>query len=914
MTTDKDKILGLSAQEVTTSRLQHGTNELSKKKPKSFFKSLLSNFADPMVGILIVALIINIILLLVNIANFQMSELLEPIGIAFAILIAVTVSTISEFGSESAFKKLQEEASRIDCRVKRDGRTLVIPVSEVVIGDIVILQSGDKIPADGMLAYGSLEVDQSALNGESKEAKKYFSLNTASSKKEDGDFLNPLLLFCGTVVTSGEALIRVTAIGDNTFYGKLAQDLKEAPPESPLKTKLRRLAKVISKVGYIGAALAAVSFLFHALIIQNNFNPDYIRAAVTDFSTLFPILLSAITLATTIIVMAVPEGLPMMITVVLSSNMRRMLKDKVLVRKLGGIETAGSMNILFTDKTGTLTIGKPVVTTLITGDGIMLTADYFDKNRGVTAREFSPYYLDILSLSLTKNNAAEIVGGIATGGNLTDRSLLNFASTLPFSPPGAIVKKSIPFNSSAKFMAAKISGGTADNSWLIKGAPEKLMSACTKAFDKDGKIVPFAAKDKVLGHIKDLAGRAIRVLALAVSHGEIDERGHFSDLVFAGLVGVRDEIRPEAVEGVKKVQGAGIQVVMITGDAKDTATAVALETGILSKDAGKNLVYTSDELNALSDEELKLKLPYLRVVARALPSDKSRLVRVSQSVNLVVGMTGDGVNDAPALKKADIGFAMGSGTEVAKEAGDVVILDDNINSIAQAVSYGRTIFKSIRKFIIFQLTSNIGAIGISIIAPLLGLREPITVIQILWMNLIMDSLAGLAFAGEKPKARYMQEAPKRRDEPIINRYMLNQIVIGGIATAAISFVFLSTNFINTFFARTSYGYLTGDYFFLYHRAGFFAMFMFLALFNTLNVRTHEINLFKGLKENKPFLLIIGGVMLVQVFITYFGGSIFRTQSLEFRHFITALALAAAIIPIDLIRKLILKGLKKQGGA
>jgi len=910
---EKDKIIGLNDQEIKTSRLQHGTNELSKKKSKSFFRSLLSNFADPMVGILIVALVINIILLLVNIANFEVSNLLEPVGVAFAIMIAVVVSTVSEFGSEAAFKKLLDEASRTACRVKRIDGTMVVPVGEVVVGDIIILQAGDKIPADGILVYGSLEVDQSALNGESQEAKKYIINRTAT--KEQGDFLNPLLLFSGTVVTSGEALMRVSSVGDSTFYGKLAQGLQENPPESPLKHKLRKLAKSISKVGYIGAALAALSYISYVVFISNTI--------ISGFSAWLQVVINAVSIAAAIIVMAVPEGLPMMITVVLSSNMRRMLRDKVLVRKLGGIETAGSMNILFTDKTGTLTIGKPVATSFVMGDGKLIEADYFCKSMGATVgvkeggrpyRDFSSYFLDILSLSLSINNAAEMVDGAATGGNLTDRSLLNFVHQLPFGTPSVKAIKSIPFNSVQKFMATKVSGSVVDGSWLIKGAPERIMNACNKAYDKDGRIVDFAGKAAVQNHIRDLAGRAIRVLALAVSHNEIIEGKEFDSLIFVGLVGVRDEIRAEAIDGVAKVKGAGIQVVMITGDAKNTATAVARETGILDK-SGDNLIYTSEELNALSDEELSKRLPNLRVVARALPGDKSRLVKIAQGINLVVGMTGDGVNDAPALKKADIGFAMGSGTEVAKEAGDVVILDDNINSIAGAILYGRTIYKSIRKFIIFQMTSNIGAITLSILAPLLGIASPITVIQILWMNIIMDSLAGLAFAGEKPKARYNLEPPKRRDEPIINKYMLNQIIIGGLATAALAFIFLKSGIISNFFAQSAQGgYLTGDYFFNYHRAGFFAMFMFMALFNTLNVRTHEINILRGLKENKPFILIIGGVMLVQVFITYFGGNIFRTQPLALRHFMAALAIAAVIIPIDLVRKLILKMMKKQGGA
>jgi len=322
----------------------------------------------------------------------------------------------------------------------------------------------------------------------------------------------------------------------------------------------------------------------------------------------------------------------------------------------------------------------------------------------------------------------------------------------------------------------------------------------------------------------------------------------------------------------------------------------------LSKQEG--LVLTSDEMARLSDKELSEKLPQLRVVARALPSDKSRLVKIAQGLNLVTGMTGDGVNDAPALKKADIGFAMGSGTEVAKEAGDVVILDDNIMSISRAVSYGRTIFKSIRKFIIFQMTSNLGAIAVSIIAPLLGVRAPITVIQILWMNLIMDALAGIAFAGERPRAKYMREKPKRRDEGIINRYMLNQMLVGSFAAAAICLWFLFSPFVGGLFEGRDNAYFM---------AAFFLLFMFLALFNTLNVRTHEVNLLSYLSGNKQFLFIIGGVMAIQVFLTYFGGSIFRTQPIHIGHFALAIGLALLIIPIDILRKLILKKLNKPVG-
>ncbi|MCL2821683.1 MAG: cation-transporting P-type ATPase [Firmicutes bacterium] len=954
-------IRGLSEEEVAHSALTYGTNQLSQKKRKSFFASLLSNFSDPMILILTVALLVNVGLLIVQIVSegFEFSQLLEPIGIAFAVLIAVVVSTVSEYGSESAFKKLSQEASKIFCRVKREAGTQKLPISQIVVGDIVILQSGDKIPADGIIVSGKIEVDQSSLNGESEEAKKNALGRQESEKKEEGDFLNPLLLFGGTVVTSGECLMRVTSVGDKTFYGKLATELQENPPDSPLKAKLKKLAKSISVFGYTGAALAAVAYLFNAVLLQNNFDPVQIGQSFNSASQVISLVTRTVTLAVTIIVMAVPEGLPMMITVVLSSNMRRMLKDKVLVRKLSGIETAGSMNILFTDKTGTLTMGKPEVVCVVTGEG----KKYQTKDKSdLKGQDLSGQYLDVLSLSLAANNGAEVVEGRVEGGNLTDRALLNFAQKITV--PAYQKLSVIPFNSAEKYMATQIilsgpsqlligfSNGknnfaqintgqtkplngsnlikngdsafdpTAGTTlWLVKGAPEKILNSCNFLLDKQGKIVPLTGKEILKKSVADLGKKAIRVLALAISFDTIVEGKPFSQLCFVSLMGIRDSIREEAVIGVGQVKSAGIQVVMMTGDALDTAVAVALDTGILSKDFNqislkdnKELVITSDQMAQLSDEQLSRMLPDLRVVARSLPQDKSRLVKIAQSLNLVTGMTGDGVNDAPALKKADIGFGMGSGTEVAKEASDVVILDDNILSIAKAVSYGRTIFKSIRKFIIFQLSSNIAAIFISIVAPFIGRSYPITVIQILWMNLIMDTLAGLAFAGEKPRQKYMQEPPKKRTEGIINKYMFSQILVGGAFTAAVSIWFLTSNWLKDVFEVTNGVIVTGGATFeLYYMAAFFVLFMFMAFFNTLNVRTHELNLLRNLKSNKVFIFIIASVMAVQVFVTYFGGEVFRTTPLWIGHFAIVLALSLTIIPIDLLRKLILKKLKAPMG-
>ena len=417
--------------------------------------------------------------------------------------------------------------------------------------------------------------------------------------------------------------------------------------------------------------------------------------------------------------------------------------------------------------------------------------------------------------------------------------------------------------------------------------------------------MPMLSQQLLQGRWAEMTRDAMRVLALAVSETPVDESGQFSRLILIGLVGIRDEIRPEARAAIRQVQGAGVQVVMITGDNRETAAAIAREAGLIPAD-GKtdDAILTSGELAGMSDDQVKKRLPRLRVVARALPTDKSRLVRIAQGSELVVGMTGDGINDAPALKKADVGFAMGSGTEVAKEAGDIVILNDNFASIARAILYGRTIFKSIRKFIIFQLTMNLCAVGISIIGPFIGIDTPVTVIQMLWINIIMDTLAGLAFAGEPPLEEYMREPPKRRDEPVLNRYMIHQILCMGIFTIALCVLFLKLPIIRPLFRYAN------DY--IYLMTAFFALFIFTGIFNSFNARTHRVNLFAHLHKNPLFIVIMILVAVVQLLLIYFGGSLFRTAGLTFRELRTVLLIAFLVIPADCVRKLVLRLAGRKG--
>lgn len=900
------KQFGLTDSQAEESRKKHGDNSMTEQASESFWDKLKGNLGDPMIKILIVALLINVVLAILGLTGVIKEgapEWYEPIGIFVAIALATLVSTFSEYRNENAFQKLQEEASRIMCKVYRNGVISEVAINDIVVGDAILLQSGDKVPADGILIDGDIKVDQSVLNGESREAKKIAVPDGWKDTDESLNFDNEYKVFRGSVVCSGNAVMEVTVVGDKSVYGKIASELQvEDDRETPLKLKLGKLADGISKFGYIGGIAIAVAMLVRTFF----FDPDFSFMVDNAFNTIGVIeaVINAVMLAVIIIVMAVPEGLPLMIAIVSAQNMGKMLKDNVLVRKVAGIETAGSLNILFSDKTGTITKGKLEAVTFING------ALHESKTFGEVGGKLK----DILSLSIHKNTLSIISGEgkdmKVIGGNATERAILGFAAG---STCNADVKAvgNIPFNSTNKYSATQVTGEY--NLSLIKGAPEKILRRCSHYWDENGEKQPFDMTE-LNKQIDELANRAIRVLAIATSEDALGEESlpDSDNWTLVGVVGIRDEVRPESVTAIAEVKGAGVQVVMITGDRKETAVAIAKDAGLLEKDS--DIVLTSDELAKLSDEEIKQKLPNIRVIARALPSDKSRLVRLAQELDLVAGMTGDGVNDSPALKKADVGFAMGGGTEVAKEASDIVILDDNFNSIDKAILYGRTIFNSIRKFIVFQLTINISAVLISFICPLIGLENPLSVIQILWVNLVMDTLAALAFGGEPALHRFMKEKPKRRTEHIISRNMMSQIITGSAWTFVLSLALLvlgnypsdgMSHLESWGFVRSATGSaleLDGAHAILH--TAYFAFFIFIAVFNAFNARTDRMNLFDNLKQNKGFLIVFGIIAAVQIIMTYVGGDILNGWGLNLTEWLVVLVMAISIIPIDLIRKAI----------
>lgn len=837
---------GLSKEEVAKERSKNGSNELESHNNNSFFKLLLETLGDPIIRILLIALAVKTLFL------FKNFDWYETIGILIAILLASFISSISEYGSEAAFKKLQEESSKIKTKVLRSGKIEEISIEEVVTRDIVILETGDKVPADGEVLEGSFLVDESMLNGEKKER-----------KKKIGDEL-----YRGSVIYQNKGKMRVTKVGKNTIYGSIAKEISEKEPNSPLKTRLTQFAKVISKIGYFGAILVSLSYLFKVIILDNSFNVDKILCTLTNFNLMADYLIYALTLSVTIIVVAVPEGLPVMITLVLSSNMKRMLKDKVLVRKLVGIETSGSLNVLLTDKTGTLTKGELEVTEIFSGD--------LQGFKNKKTLEIHSKYLNELIKCTYYNNESIITDGNIIGGNSTDKAIMKYMKD--FKIPSLKIIDKTNFDSAKKYSSVKI-----DNENYYKGASEKLLPKCFYYLDKSGEKKTLINKKNIENKINEYTKQGIRVLVLAKGNDL---------LTFVGFICIKDDLRKEAKEGVHLIKNAGIDVIMITGDAIDTAKSIAKEVGIIEND--KDISLTSDEFNKLSDEYIEDNLKRIKVIARALPSDKSRLVKLVLNKDLIVGMTGDGVNDAPALKKANVGFAMGTGTEVAKEASDIVILDNNILSISKAILYGRTIFKSIRKFIIYQVTVNMCALILSIVGPFIGINTPITIIQMLWLNMIMDTFASLAFSFEPPIKEYMKEPPKKKEEPIMNKYMFGEILFTGAYSAILCIMFLKLPLIKQIFrVGKNNEYLMTAY---------FALFIFIGIFNMFNARSTRLNILANLRKNKVFLGMIIFITSVQIYLIYHGGDLFRTYGLTSLEFFLVVILAFTVIPIDFLRK------------
>ena len=877
---------GLNDQQVRQSREKYGNNVIPDSEPTTFWAEFKETFSDPMIKILLFIAGLMVIMFFLGYA-----EIYEPIGTVVAVLIVAFVTAKTGVASDTKYRELKNSTKKDVCKVYRNSMVTVIEVDDVVVGDKVLLQSGDKIPADGILVEGDLRVDNSALNGEAEECKKTATDVSTEMKDEiTGDtFVDKYSLFRGAVVFDGTGILDVRKVGLKTMMGKMAEEMQEDEVDSPLKVKLGKLAHQISTFGYMGAVVIAIFYMVYFVLSAGGIE-QYLAMGWTE---ILKNVIDAVSLAIVIIVCAVPEGLPLMISLVLMQNTSKMLDHNVLVRKAEGIETAGSLNILFSDKTGTITKGMLEVVEFFMPNGNTIPMNELSLHSKIKA---------LLDISIGKNTASMFdANHRVIGGNATDQALMKFIGEETYNvlttESEYSVNNSQGFNSSNKFSQVEINelGKT-----FYKGAPEKFLSVATRALDEDGNEVELNF-DEINEKINALASKAMRVLAFGYSNSQMTENTINDDVVLIGFVAIRDDVRPEAKMAIKEVIDAGIQIVMITGDRLETAVSIAEDAGLIQNQSDKAL--TSIELNRLSDDEIKSMIKDIRVIARALPTDKSRMVRICQEMNLVVGMTGDGVNDSPALKRADVGFAMGSGTEAAKEAGKIVVLDDNFRSIKDAILYGRTIYHNILKFCKFQLVINVAAVVVSAIAPFFGVDEPLKVTHLLFVNLVMDGLGAIMLGNEPAKEKYMEEAPRRRDESIISKKMMAQILTMGTWLVVISFVFLKLPFFDQFF-DTEEQKLTA----------YFVLFILSALFNGFNVRDEKFAIFSGLNENTGFLKVFLLIIAVQACIVNAGlvnldifkwiGEMFSCVPFGIIGWIVVIILGFTMIPVDLIRKLV----------
>lgn len=878
------KYNGLSEKEVELSRQQFGSNEIPDSEPTTFWEEFMETFKDPMVRILLFISGLMIVMFFMGYA-----EIYEPVGTVFAVIVVGFISAKTGVANDTNYRDLRANTKNDECKVYRNGLVTVIDVNDVVVGDKILLQPGDKIPADGVLIDGQIKIDNSALNGEAEECEKIPAPeNFEMSEEITGDtFVDKHSLFRGAVLFDGEGVLDVRRVGLKTMMGKMAEEMQEDEPDSPLTVKLSKLAHQISIFGYAAGVSIAVLYFIHSIIIAGG--PSVYFAQGWD--VVFKNIIEIISLAVVIVVCAVPEGLPLMISLVLMRNTSKMLAHNVLVRKAQGIETAGSLNILFSDKTGTITKGVLEVVDFFLADGGSIPIHELSKHSKVKG---------LMDFAIGKNSQSMYdEKHRVIGGNATDQALMSFLGENTFLTLSADNENKVTqfqgFNSAIKFSQARIEniGKT-----FYKGAPERLLAGAKHYLDRNGNIQEIDM-DVLNQKIDELAAKAMRVLAFGYSEKDFEENTINNDIVIIGLVAIRDDVRKEAKEAIDLVHQAGIQVIMITGDRLETAIAIAKDAGLLKNKEDRAL--TSAQLNEMSDEEIKREIRNIRVIARALPTDKSRMVRLCQEENLVVGMTGDGVNDSPALRRADVGFAMGSGTEAAKEAGEIVILDDNFRSIKDAIWYGRTIYHNILKFTKFQLVINVTAVVVSAIAPFFGIEEPLRVTHLLFINLVMDSLGASMLGNEPAQEKYLKEPPRRRDESIVSKKMMSQILIMGAWLTIISFMFFKMPFFTNMFETHEQ-----------HMTAYFVLFVISALFNAFNVRDDGFAIFKGLDENKDFLKVFIAIVIIQAIIVNSAlvplapfqwiSRMFSCVPFSLQGWITVILLGSTMIPVDILRK------------
>lgn len=865
---------GLSNEQVEESRRLHGSNKLPEPELKKWYHFAKEALTEPITMILIIIALFQLVL-----GAMGVMSLSEPVMIIVVLAIVTEIAVKTGLGIQKSAAELRAKTAVRYCDVVRDGSVQTINKDDLVVGDLVLLRTGQEIFADGFIVEGEISVNNAVINGETKECRKIPSANYKHVKTTStAAYTDQCSLFAGTVIMSGEGKMIVTDVGVNTVNGDTLVKMQTLePPKTALDIALDHLCDFISKWGTIAAVLAFVIMTITGILNAGSLSQYFSGNILENIQKVAQNISNALT----IIVAAVPEGLPLIVKLVTKQNVSTMEKFNILAKNTGKIPELAYVNLICTDKTGTLTTGEMTSTVMINGN----CQDIFNKESSLN---------ELIDLNICMNNSAVFdSNGNITGGNSIDRAVLNMLSPEDAQKiqNKAIMKKRVPFSSENKFSAVTLNNGANDFT-VYKGAPEKLIEKCKFYLDNDGIATELTEeKRKALkSHIKGLTEKAMRCIALTISDKTDD--GLPDEMNLLGVIGVVDPVRNEVPEAVKIAHKAGIQVIEITGDCMETAKAVAMEAGIYKPG---DLAVTNDEFEAMSDVKVKEIIPQLRVISRCSPNTKLRLVTLAQEIGMSVAMTGDGVNDAPALKKADVGFGMQDGSDVAKEAADIVLTDNNFASVVKAVELGRTFMHNIMMFLEFQLPINISLLILSMVFPIIsGGSALLAAVQILIVNIIMDSLNSLSFGGEPPKEEYMNEEPIMKGSGLFIRGAKGRIALSSIVFIAL-FGVITFGPVGNMFA-TKLSAMTAR----------FALLCLMAVFNGFTIRTDSMNLFKGIKNNKLFVYIALGIFAMAVVLCNFVGNLVQTTPMDAKQWIVVLVTAFMVVPVDWIRKAICK--------
>lgn len=867
---------GLTNEQVKMSREKYGSNKLPEPKLKKWYEFAIENiFGDKTLMLLLALSAYEIFAAVFGLASFS-----EPIMVILVISLCTYIGVKMALGIQKATQELRAKTSTRYCDVIRDGQVQTINKDNLVVGDVVCIGTGQEIYADGYIIEGKISVSNAAINGESKECQK-IPINGYVYKKSTStdDFTNQNSLFAGTTILSGEGKMIVGEVGVNTINGDTLVKMQTLePPKTALQIAIDKLCDTISRYGTIAAVVTFIALMVTD-IAHIGFR-EYINGGVLE---VIQKIAQNISVALTIIVAAVPEGLPLIIKLVTKQNVKTMEQFNILAKNPNKIPELAYVDLICTDKTGTLTTGVMTPVTIIDGQGNEV--------------DHGSDLWDCIKQNICLNNSATYdAENNITGGNSIDRAILKYVDFTEFfniQKNNKIIMKQA-FQSEYKYSSCTSESGIS----YYKGAPEKLIEHCSKMLISEPVAFNKQDKERLLNVIKSMTKKSMRCIALAMANGNIVENTLPDDMVFLGIIGVVDPVRKEVPQAVQIAHEAGIQVIEITGDCHETAVAVATEACIYKEG---DLALTNAQFEAMSDDEIKKIIPTLRVISRCSPNTKLRLVSLAQELGRSVGMTGDGTNDSPALKKADVGFGMEAGTDVAKEASDIILTDNNFASIIRGVELGRTFMHDIMMFLEFQLPINFSLLILSILFPILSGGVLLASVQILIINIIMDSLNSLSFGGEPPKAEYMTENPIKKGSGLFIRGAKKRITISTV-TFIVLYGILMFSPVSKLFT-TDVEAMTAR----------FAMLCIMSVCNGFGIRTEHINLLNGLKNNKTFVYIAAGIVLGTIALCNVLGGLIQVTAMNMSQWIAIIGLSLTVIVVDVIRKLFIKGENKNHG-